>query len=58
MLSSRQQTCLHPTASKLSGGAANQACKALTSARKCSWWVVRGCARVLAARGGAQAVRR
>ncbi|PNW86513.1 hypothetical protein CHLRE_02g089608v5 [Chlamydomonas reinhardtii] len=37
VLSSRQQTCLHPAASKLSGGAANQACKALTSARKCSW---------------------
>ncbi|EFJ52319.1 hypothetical protein VOLCADRAFT_30322, partial [Volvox carteri f. nagariensis] len=37
VLSSRQQTCLHPTANKLSGGAANQACKALTSARKCSW---------------------
>ncbi|GIL94350.1 hypothetical protein Vretimale_579 [Volvox reticuliferus] len=37
VLSSRQQTCLHPTASKLSSGAANQACKALTTAKKCSW---------------------
>ncbi|KXZ47102.1 hypothetical protein GPECTOR_38g339 [Gonium pectorale] len=37
VLSSRQQTCLHPTASKLTGGAINQACKALTAAKKCSW---------------------
>lgn len=37
MLGSRQQLCLHPTVSKLPGGAANQACRALVASRTCSW---------------------
>ena len=39
VLASRQQTCLHPQVSKMSGGQANNACKALVSHKKCSWCV-------------------
>lgn len=37
VLGSRQQLCLHPSVSKLSGGAANQACRGLVASRTCSW---------------------
>lgn len=37
VLASRQQTCLHPTVSKMPAGAANQACKQLVASRKCSF---------------------
>lgn len=42
MLGSRQQLCLHPRVSTLSGGAANQACRALVASRTCSWYAPRG----------------
>ena len=37
ILGSRQQMCVHPTVSRLSGPACNQACKALTAKRQCPW---------------------
>ncbi|GAX78033.1 hypothetical protein CEUSTIGMA_g5475.t1 [Chlamydomonas eustigma] len=38
VLASRQQSCLHPKISKLSGGQANNGCKSLVSHKKCSWY--------------------
>ncbi|KAK9810499.1 hypothetical protein WJX72_011819 [[Myrmecia] bisecta] len=38
VLGSRQQMCLHPTVSALSGAAANQACRAVTTSRSCQWF--------------------
>ena len=37
ILGSRQQLCLHPTVSTLSGGAANQACRGVVASKDCSW---------------------
>ena len=37
ILGSRQQQCVHPAVSKLSGEACNQACRALTAKRTCGW---------------------
>jgi hypothetical protein len=37
VLASRQQTCVHPKVSAMSGQAASNACRALVAARKCHW---------------------
>ena len=37
VLGSRQQSCLNPNVNRLPAGAANQACRALTSKRNCRW---------------------
>ena len=37
VLASRQQTCLHPTVSKMQGMQGNNGCKALVAAKKCNW---------------------
>ncbi|GAB4815023.1 hypothetical protein N2152v2_002069 [Parachlorella kessleri] len=37
LLSSRQQTCLNPSVSSLTGVAANRACRALVAGRACKW---------------------
>ena len=50
VLGSRQQMCVHPAVSRLSGPAMNQACKTLTSKRQCPWcarWLRVACACML-----------
>eukprot|EP00877_Chromochloris_zofingiensis_P002619 jgi/Chrzof1/12358/Cz06g31220.t1 len=37
VLGSRQQMCLHPKVSKMTGGAANFACKGLVHHKQCQW---------------------
>ncbi|KAL0026549.1 hypothetical protein WJX77_006250 [Trebouxia sp. C0004] len=37
VLGSRNQMCLHPTVSTLTGAAANQACRSLMQTRSCRW---------------------
>ena len=37
ILGSRQQSCLHPVVSKMTGASANQACRSLIAKRGCKW---------------------